>query len=281
MKIASWNTEGRLTRFAEEGRRGSPEQIIEEIERLDSDVLFLPEAFDQARPMEHQIRERLEKLKYTMLDATYADSGSREYAATVDPHMLFLSRLEVSSFEQLRLGDIRNMLVADIVDPATGRQVRVFGVHLDDRTEEGRLKQLEDLLPLINDSPSPTVVMGDFNAMYGDSLSAHILRSRMALEVIDHSPVPRIKDMLQRLSQMAIGDTMRRITEETNLVGADPKHRLTMTPKTRGQEWMPSIPLVQIDHILASPDIVASNFVVARDGGSDHRAISATISIEV
>ncbi len=65
----------------------------------------------------------------------------------------------------------------------------------------------------------------------------------------------------------------------TNLTDADPKKRPTTTPKMRGQEWMPSIRIAQIDHIFVSPEIEVSDFRIARDGGSDHRAISATVKV--
>lgn len=268
-----------MTRFADQGRRGSPEQIVREIERLDSDILFLPEAFDQIKPIEPAVLEHLKSLGYTVVEAAYADSGSREYAATVDPHMLVLGRLGIESIEITRLGGIRNALTVRVTDPETNRHVRFIGIHLDDRSEKNRLSQVEDLLPLIASSSLPTVLMGDFNAMYQDSLPARIVRHRAVLAMINHWPHTRSGHILHRLSEMAIGETMSRILSETNLTDADPKSQPTTTPKMRGQEWMPSIRMVQIDHILSSPEVETSAFAVARDGGSDHRAISAILTL--
>jgi endonuclease/exonuclease/phosphatase family metal-dependent hydrolase len=64
----------------------------------------------------------------------------------------------------------------------------------------------------------------------------------------------------------------------TQLVDADTKKRPTTTPKMRGLEWMPSIRMAQIDHIFVSSDAEVSNFSVAQDGGSDHRAISVDVA---
>lgn len=278
MKVASWNIEGRLTRFAERGKRGSPEQILGEIEKIDADVLFLAEAFDQARPIEPEILEKLLSLGYAVNETPYDDSGSRVYAATKNPHMMFLSRMPVDYTNEIRLGSIRNAQVTQVVDGNSNQPIRIFGIHLDDRSEENRLKQLEDLIPLINSSDLPTIVMGDFNAMYRESAQANFLRNPAVLEAINRWPDPRSKDILSRLSEMAIGDTMSRITNETNLKDVDSKMRPTITPKLRGQEWMPSIRMVQIDHILISPQLRTSDFSITGDGGSDHRAISATIA---
>lgn len=279
MKIASWNVEGRLSRFAEKGRRGSPEQIIETIKRLDSDIIFLPEAFDGTKRIEPEVQYQLDQLGYTPIVIAYDEHSDRQYQAVVDPHMMLLSRLEVVRRQEFRLGDIRTMVMADVVDPDTGQTVRIFGIHLDDRNEENRLRQVENLLPLINSSSSPVIAIGDFNAMHSASVPARILRNGAVLGAIDILPHPRSKDILRRLSEMASGNTMREIEDSTTLVDADPKKRPTTTPKMRDQEWMPSIRMAQIDHILVSPEIAVSDFGVARDGGSDHRAISATLNV--
>jgi endonuclease/exonuclease/phosphatase family metal-dependent hydrolase len=38
--------------------------------------------------------------------------------------------------------------------------------------------------------------------------------------------------------------------------------------------------LAQIDHMLVSPVIKVDSFKIGRDGGSDHRSITATLTIK-
>ena len=278
MRVASWNIEGRLSRFADEGERGSPEHILAGIEALDADILFLPEAFDAARPVEPVIQKRLTALHYALFDVAYNDRGDRSNPATKDPHMLLLSRLEVAHAEELPLvGGIRSMLAADIIDPDTKSALHVVGVHFDDRTEEKRHRQVQEIVSHIqNAQPAPIVAMGDFNAMHGTSFPAFLFGNRVAKRMFEHVPSRRFKDALQRVSEMAIGDTLRMFEQGTGLVAADPDEKSTATPKMRGMEWMPSIRMAKIDHVYVSPNIETTDFMVSRDGGSDHRAISVT-----
>lgn len=285
MEVASWNIEGRLSPFALAGRRGSPDRVVRFIEQLNSDILILPEAFDGVRPVDPEIMDRLERyLDYTVVSVAYNDCGDRDFAAAADPHMMLLSRLEVKQVNPHRPADIRTMLTADIVDEHTGKTIRVFGIHLDDRSEESRLKQVEDLVACITESPYPVIATGDFNAMFGDGVPARVLRNKAVpllhqfLSRRENTKIRYIGDILGRLSEMAIGETIRQFESGTGLVAADPVGRYTTTPKMRGLELMPSIRLAQIDHMYVSPGVTVTNFSVGRDGGSDHRSISATVS---
>ena len=279
MRISTWNIEGRLSRFSRAGQRGSPEGIIQNIQKLDSDIIFLPEAFDQKRMLEPQISQQVKGLGYKILDVGYEEKGERKFAAVIKPHMLLLSRFTIDNFQKIRLGDSRNMMVLDVQDPSSGKIVRFFCIHLDDRTERGRLGQIKTLIPYINDSKFPVIVMGDFNAMHGYSRSAIILRSKVTSTLIKAVPHLQTKDILLRLSEMGTGDTLQQIRTFANLTDADTSNSPTTTPKMRGQEYMPSIRLFQIDHIFISPEIEVIDFSVSKDGGSDHRAVSATVRI--
>ncbi len=275
MKITAWNPESRLSRFATDGKRGSPEHIVQGIEVLDADVVFLADAYDGDRPMETKIRTRLEKLGYELFEVAYGELQRREDSITVAPHMMLLSRLEVVRFEELPLvGGIRNMLSADIIDPETREPMRYFGVHLDDCSEKNRLKQIADVVPLINQAaPMPVVASGDFNAMHGDSLPARIFGNKVSKFVLNHA----FGFTGQRVSEMTIGDTLRYFEENTGLIDADPHGRLTMTPKSRQWERAPDWRVLCLDYMYTSPNIMVSNFKVAHGSGSDHRAISAHI----
>lgn len=276
IKVVSWNIEGRLTRFTKKGR-GSPEHILKSIQEMDADVVFLAEASD-GDDIEPEINNQLKSLGYQIYTVSYDDKGKdRKWSAEEAPNMKLLSRLPVKDFRQIRLGDIRGALIADVIDPSTGRALRVFGVHLDDREEIYRLAQIEDLLMYLGESVIPTVVMGDYNAMHATDFRARLLRSRLLTLTIRRWPHLRTRDILERLSDMAIGDTLEALQAGSELLDADDRRRATTTPKLRFQEWMPSIRMVQIDHMFVSPDVTVAGFTVGGDGGSDHRPLSATM----
>lgn len=276
IKVVSWNIEGRLTRFAKKGR-GSPEHIIEGIRKIDADVVFLAEASDDDH-IDTTVVKQLKDLGYEIHTVGYEDGGKdRKWAAEAAPNMKLLSRLPVKNFKKIRLGDIRNALIAEVNDAETGQTLRIIGIHLDDRNEEYRLRQVEDLLTYLNESSVSTVVMGDYNAMHAADFRARLLRNRWLSAVIKRWPHARTQDILERLSDMAIGDTLSTLEKGSMCKDADIRRRATTTPKLRFQEWMPSIRMVQIDHMFVSPGVTVTGFRVGRDGGSDHRPISATV----
>ncbi len=276
VRVASWNIEGRLTDLAI-NRRGTPDHILSGIVKLRADVLFLAEAFG-AEVLNDDIRKQLDKLGYHIIEVPYSEGGAARLAPAVySPSMMLLSKLPITSYQTIRLGDLRNAILVHIKDPSTDKTLRVIGVHLDDRSEILRLKQAPDLINIIQETSEPTIVMGDFNAMHGgDILPAKLLRS-LPIRTAAKYVVPELS---LRAVDMAKGDTLKQIMHQTGLRDADRRHRPTTTPKLRGREWLPSIRLMQIDHILASPTINISNFRVSTDGGSDHRAISATVTLD-
>jgi len=275
LKVASWNIEGRLSPLAI-NRRGTPEQIIREIERLNTDVVFLPEAFATGNFAE-EIRQALTALGYELYATTYDDGGPVRTEIAVDqPSMLLLSRVPLRQRKTIRLGDLRNAIVAHIHDPTSRQTLRIIGVHLDDRSEALRLQQVPDLIRLVQSSDEPTVMLGDFNAMQYDSAPAKLLRSPMMKFVVPNF----VPGLGRRVVEMACGETLQQLQAATGLRDVDPAFRPTTTPKMRGHEWLPSICLIGIDHMLLSPHMSAQNFRVSPDGGSDHRAISAMITLD-
>lgn len=274
--LVSWNTEGRLTRFSNEGR-GSPEHIVDTLSSMNGDVVFLAEASDSDQ-IERNINDTITKAGYSVHTVPYEDAGKdRRWSAEKAPNMKLLTRLPVKSFRQIRLGGVRNALEATIEDPDTGIPMRFFGVHLDDRSEAYRLIQTNDLLGFLAESDVPTVVMGDFNAMHAEDMRAKFLRSSVFRAVTKVWPHARTKDMFIRLSDMGAGTTLRRLQEDGGLSDADAKRKATTTPKLRGQEWLPSIPVFQIDHVYGSAEVTVRDFQVWRDGGSDHRPLRCII----
>lgn len=280
MKIASWNIEGRLSDLATD-KRGTPEAIVAAIKRLDADILVHPEAFGNKPPMRPEITAALQELGYEHRAATYDDSiGRGSEAAVDDPYQMVLSRLPILKHEVIRPGGLRSMNVIYVRDPESGRELRVIGIHLEDREEAFRLEQVTALIEYINCSDIATVMMGDFNAMPPNTLKSRLIHSGLFKRVVSMIPHAHMRYVLKRLSDMASGTTIARILAETPLINSDPSFRPTTTPKMRKMEWMPSLRLVKIDWIFVSPDIGYKNFRISPDLGSDHRALSLEISLK-
>lgn len=276
LKVASWNIEGRLSNLAV-NQRGTPEHILRSIEALGADILFLAEAFGPEM-LEERTKQRIVELGYDTYIVPYEEGGDvRVYSAVDAPSMILLSKVPFVQHETVRLADLRNAIVARIKDPETSEELQVIGVHLDDRSEELRLRQVPELVQCINESTLPTIVMGDFNAMHGEDLTAKLLRT-FPMQIAARHTSP--ESVIRRVVGMAKGDTLRELIGGTGLREADPLHHPATTLKMRGQEWLPSIRLIQIDHILVSKDVQFADFHVAPDGGSDHRAISAMITLD-
>jgi endonuclease/exonuclease/phosphatase family metal-dependent hydrolase len=273
IKIASWNIEGRLSGTGAK-RRGTPEKIIDMIRRINADVLVLIEAHGETSLDNLKSRQKLQDMGYHLNNVPYQDdTPSRADTSAELLSLMLLSKFPVEKFDIIRLGDFRNAFSAQI--QYKEQSFRIFGIHLDDRQETTRLKQIDDLEKIINQSKLPTVVVGDFNAMHGDDIWPKLLHSR-PVKSLAKLLVPAIS---LRASEMATGNTLRLLQLTTGLTDADPRHRPTTTPKMRGQEWLPSIRLIQIDHIFVSKKIKVNNFKIMPDGGADHRAIVAELSL--
>jgi endonuclease/exonuclease/phosphatase family metal-dependent hydrolase len=278
IKIASWNVEGRLSGYAEHGR-GSAEQIINGIAELDADVVVLPEGYLEEPAV--GVDDRLSDLGYEWHDVGYGDKDrdwSQEYLGKMT-YLRVLSRIAIKDAQQVLWGDLRSLLTFTAADPETQAEARFFAIHLDDRNEALRLRQIEDIIPAVNEEPLPAVLLGDFNAMWPKG-RAQLFGSKVMRFVAEHFPQPGIRHTLTRLAEMATGSALTRLAEEAGLRDADPRHRATTTPKMRDTPFMPSVRLAQIDHILVSGGIGVENYVVGKDRGSDHRAISADITIQ-
>lgn len=274
IRLASWNIEGRLsdTGFS---KRAKPKQIVAAIKKIDADLLVLLEAHSETSLNNLKPARQLTDMGYRLYNVPYEDDTAlRKDIYTKRISLMLLSKLSVDKFEIIRLADKRNAFVAIIHKDKTD-PFRLIGLHLDDRSESTRLNQVADLSKTINQSDLPTVVVGDFNAMHGDDLwPAKLLRSkpvRLLSKIILTSIFPKVIEMAQ-------GKTLQLLQLSTNLRNADTRHRPTTTPKMRGREWLPSIRLIQIDHMFISPEIKVANFQIAPDYGADHRAIIATFS---
>lgn len=281
LKIASWNVEGRLSPFSSFGR-GTPDRIVDEIENLNADVILLPEAYEGDRLVSQPIESRIKYLGYDYIhDVDYVNGGPerRVDEAVKKPYLRMMSKIAFQNVDDIRLGDLRSAIDAVILDPDTGLPIRVIGVHLDDRNEEFRLRQVEDIERIVLQSKENIVLLGDMNAMYKNDHKAALLRSYVVKTLAHAIPHDKLSYFAARASDMATGTTMSRLTSPGMLVDADKKHSPTATPKVRGFELLPSVRLINIDHILVSSGVLTTDFKVGnRDSGSDHRPISVTIS---
>lgn len=274
-KLSSWNIEGRLSTFALKGR-GTPDHILSEIMHLNADVIVLPEASDGSNLASH-IKMAITAKSYKIFTATYKDSGTRKYPAVTNPTIMLLSRLPVKNVCQTRDGDIRTLLTADITDPDTGYTYRLFCIHLDDRSEKNRLIQIKNLLKEIEKSTYPVILAGDFNSMHKRDYKARLLKGFALKNISRLIPGREVRDKLERLFEMAEGSSLDQLESKAGLRDADKRHQPTTTAKMRGQLLLPSLRLVQLDHIFVGPTVKFLDFKVSSDGGSDHRAISVIV----
>ncbi|MEI6053995.1 MAG: endonuclease/exonuclease/phosphatase family protein [Candidatus Saccharibacteria bacterium] len=275
MIIASWNIEGRLSDISST-HRGSPDKIISFIKYINADIILLLEAHNDDR-LDNKISQEFINFGYKIYEVPYEDDMKFRHDSIEDKSsLLLLSKLTIKNFKIIRLGNLRNALTFITYDIVTDKEIRLIGIHLDDRQEKTRIKQIKDLSLIINNSQIPTIVMGDFNAMHGSDIwPAGFLKSNI-MKFISHFIIP---DISSKAIGMAKGESLALLESSTSLVDLDPKHRPTTTPKMRAHQWLPSIRLMQIDHIYASKTIKSKNFKIYKDGGSDHRAISSCIEL--
>ena len=274
IKVAAWNAEGRLGRIATKDR-GAPEHIVSEILRIDADVLFVADAFHQ--PVEATIDAALERAGYRWLDVQYDDEGVS--ADHRQPNSRFLTKLDVINHSTTRYGGVRSLQTLTVRSTGDGELIRFIGVHLDDRSDALRHRQVDAMLADIDQCKDAVVLLGDFNAAHSDQLSARILRSRIIQTVFRVMPLSLVQSLGHRLGEMCSGIIMQRFSGHPDLREVDEKRHSTMTLKTLGLLFLPSLPIIQLDHVFVSKQLCHTGIIVEKDGGSDHRAIRTTVHV--
>lgn len=271
LRVATWNVEGRLEGRTG-GRRGSPPHILAGIQRLDADLIVLPGAYrDHPDPI---VEERLLQWGYVCQDIAYRDNATKGRGLS----LRIATRLPLANIHVVRFGNIRSLLCLRVVDPESLCQVRIIAVHLDERSEARRLRQVEDMITHVACEPLRTIVLGDFNAVWPEGYAA-VLGSEPVRRLAHRVPGRQFRAACLRLVDMAAGTTLMRLANEAGLHEADRLHLPTAMPKTRLTDLFPDIRLVQLDHILLTPGLVATDFDIAERSGSRHRAVSATIHV--
>lgn len=271
LRVVTWNAEGMFVRGTKT-RRAGPHDAIKVLKQLEADIIVVPE-FGRLEGLEERIRNAIGSLGYQLIEVAYDDQSMTERDATA---MAVLSRFPVSLVKLHKFGGVRNAV--EIRATTGGRELRVYGVHLDDKTEATRLSQVEDLAASIAKDPHvPTLALGDFNAMRRSSGFARLSRSRLARGMSQRVPHQQLKAIAIRLNQMALGTTIEYIEKHTHLRSLDPGHKLTISGRQAGLEWVPALRLAKIDWIFGSKQFHILKYRVHRDVGSDHRPVVADI----
>lgn len=277
IKVATWNIEGRLTLYAGGKGRGTPKTILDRIAQFDADIVVLPEAFlDQP---EVYVDDTLARLHYSWYDVAYHDTlHDEDIARWGHLFMRVLYRIPIERIETIRFGDIRDLPVMVVKDPATEQEVCILPVHLDDMTEERRLQQVDAITKYLATINMPVVMLGDFNAIWRRGWQK-LLASKWVDWLTRYVPYRGLGSMFVRASRMAKGSALELLKDRLNIRETDSRYRGTVTPKRRDAPYLPSIRLLQIDHILVSQDLEAAAPIIGADGGSDHRSLQTVIEI--
>jgi endonuclease/exonuclease/phosphatase family metal-dependent hydrolase len=279
MRLSSWNLEGRLSEPGDKSKRGSAAAILDRLNNSESDVMILPESHigELSDNVIGQLCE-IAGLDGQVITTNYAPVDEPyDFELTRYSNITLLSRLPVEQFDIIRLGQFRNAIRA-LIDG-----IVVYGVHLDDRAESTRQAMAQDLIIDTKTMSVPTVIAGDFNATFDYGVLVRMMRAAAwaGSKIIKDDGTSRMGSLLRRSFEMTDGGTMD-LFREAGFVETNPRHKPTETLKQRGLEFIPSVPFLQLDHILyaGGAGLRAFDFHIHPDGGSDHREISVTIEGE-
>ena len=273
LRVVTWNAEGMFV-AGPQPRRASPHDAPTTLKKLDADVIVIPE-FGETSRVDQAILTALHSLGYQTIVYGYQDGRLGEYGAAL------LSRLPVRSHVLHHFANTKRRYIEAEIELPGGKDIlRLFGLHLDDRTERLRLEQIEHVIMQINKvHVGETVVMGDFNAMSKRSLSAKLLGARSAGTIAARLPHAQLRSMSTRVNQMAAGTTIARLLDATMLHDLDPGHHLTISAKQEGLAWAPTLKIAKIDWLFGTKHIETLDYKVLPDVGSDHRPVLATLRI--
>lgn len=262
MKIGFWNT-----KYAFESPEKS-QKAAEHIEKLDTDIIGILEiARSQERIYDLSF---LRSLGYAGMVADYSNNPYFEASqrprvpANYMPQMGLFSRIGSTKISAVTLGQRHGLTFTTADNP----EVRGLLVHFDDRQEKNRLTALANIPPA-SQTNAPDVIFGDFNAMHRKSPHARILRATAQLGLPAALRLPkRLSSVLNRMQQMACGQTIEQI-EEYGYTPATDNYRSTL--------FLGRLGVGQIDHIYTSQATKATNFTRHYSPISDHAALQCRI----
>ncbi len=246
--LSAWNVKGAL----EYEERAN--QAVRDIDDLDSDVLVLSEAFHDGISPEAEIG--LRGLGYSITAVNRQPDDSRKYRMTA-----LLDRTG-SKVQPIQLGER-----AAVSCTNDGAGLHVVGAHLSDESEASRVNSIDKYLEIVNPD-IPSVLMGDLNAMFGDTRLAKLLRLPGVGRLSGLVPNERLISLSSRLISMASGETIAKL-DKAGYVDADHKYQPTMK--------FGRFAVAQLDHILHNPHATSSSFERHDSSLSDHMAIKAVI----
>ena len=260
-------------------RRAVPRDGVAVLKKLDADIVVIPE-FGVHEKLEEVTKVAIQSLGYQIIEAPYEDWTLASHVPK-RYEMALLTRLSLRSHTLHHFTNSNRAFIEAIIELPGGKDMlRVFGVHLDDKTEESRLVQIAELGDLLNKPHvGEVLVMGDFNAMTAESLTSKILRTKYAGAMGKRFITEQLRSMSERVNQMAIGSTIATLLEISSLHDLDGRHRFTISGKQRGMEWFPAIRLAKIDWIFGSKNVHTIHYKVLPDSGSDHRPVIADIEL--
>lgn len=264
LEVAAWNV---LDAFSD-ARRAV--RVLRAVQRWRPDAAVLLEAWrdDRYTSLLDGVLEDFGNSGYDVVHSLYGDAG-RPYQHGI----IGIVRREVAAAPQIVSLGSRNAVRMSLPDASGGVPVEFLGVHLDDRSEQERLRQVERLIEMVKPC-SRVVVGGDFNAMHGADWRAQALRAVRPLaqhmqpaEHHHHWTPPqlqRIGSLAARLTGMAAGTTLQQ------LEAAGFTDTSTERPPTKGP--------FNLDHILVRG---VQGFELRVDSVppslSDHRPVGALI----
>lgn len=266
VEVMAWNV---LDAFSDEARaRG----VLAVVARQRPDAAVFSEAYAEGKEtLLDDVLDELTGHGYAVVHGTYDDTDGRQ-----DRHgIIGIVRNKILTSQKPTLVNLdgRQAVRIPLADPESGEENDFIGVHLDDRSESGRLKQTTALLGLVGEK---AIIGGDFNALYKEDKTARVLRAARPiaklLPAVDPRPdfrppkLKRLGSLAGRLTDMAQGTTMQEF-EAAGFQDADPSHQPTKGP-------------VCIDHIVYRGMRLLSQRTHPASNMSDHRAVGAELAYQ-
>lgn len=270
LRVVTWNAEGMFV-VGSMTRRATPNDAVMTLKKLDAAIAVIPE-FGIIADIAEQTDVAIRALGYECVTMAYADPRARGSGLAI------LSRYPIITHEIVRLGEVKGMVDAQI--DVNGTVIHVIGVHLDDRSEEYRLREVSRLVAHIQSLGSATILMmGDFNAMKSTSRFAKVARGQFGRALEQLTAHKKLKSVVARVREMALGTTIEQIEMKTPLRSLDPGLKRTISARQRGLELLPAMRLAKIDWIFGSSNVTTRAYCVFPDVGSDHRPVAADVDI--
>jgi endonuclease/exonuclease/phosphatase family metal-dependent hydrolase len=255
-------------------------KIVEKVDTIAPDIAFFSEAYSEGvEGYVPNVAKAFKDRGYGVVNALYHDDDNRK-----DRHgfmALYHERLGHVDADVIRLAG-RNAVEMRIAVERNRKATKFIGVHLDDRLETTRRRQVQSIAARLADMQSPQIVAGDLNTMHRSSQYGWLLRSigifTPIIPVINpgetasnriSQKVGRVGSLATRLAQMANGGAIAEL-EMLGLRDVDPTFQPTIPSEK---------PKFQLDHVMISHHFGSDSslLVLDHDSASDHRAIVADL----